>query len=577
MCIGECSKGPVGRLVVSGPTPGLNGVGSSVVNVEVSGMQGCRKAVGQSGGSNVSSKKAIIRTDSSVSEREEDSEYEESLSSLGSRDPVSIQVVPETQLESDRGIDLMVDLRNQGDKVEKQNSVKEGMTVEELSGLVPENQQQEATPQDSDARCKSGELKKSMSKSSRGGPVKEEFQMEAHLNFNPVKESGCDMAEKERVVIPFSSNAFGEANTFAVVDSILIGNRGKEKEKQEIGGGFHKRRSDKDDGLKRSVNSSCLKKGGERSTSEFFFKKGQAKGNRVYVGKPNLRHCFDYMGKDMLVLEKERAVYTRSRSETPESDCSRKGYDEGGSGLFSPDGGLHMGGPGQLLKKHVYEQPNSKVAIKCEKLTRKAGSMVSGLSVASPGISKRKRGRQSLVSLKGHSMILRSFKACEKVKLQNSGLNNKVMWNLEDEVAKVLEKGIALVFNFHGKEKELSEIISRREEVNDNRFRDLVRCVIEVSKEDFKACTTEHAIVRKNIGPSTFVELNCPGNHYYICDYQQSCLKGMKLNITVNNKPYLHETLTNGDAEYSCPSRWIRILGTVCAGLIIVVTFALVG
>ncbi|KAK1575846.1 hypothetical protein Q3G72_008852 [Acer saccharum] len=34
------------------------------------------------------------------------------------------------------------------------------------------------------------------------------------------------------------------------------------------------------------------------------------------------------MGKDWLVLEKERAICTRSGSETLESDCSRKGYDE---------------------------------------------------------------------------------------------------------------------------------------------------------------------------------------------------------------------------------------------------------
>ncbi|KAK3219641.1 hypothetical protein Dsin_013611 [Dipteronia sinensis] len=103
-----------------------------------------------------------------------------------------------------------------------------------------------------------------------------------------------------------------------------------------------------------------------------------------------------------------------------------------------------------------------------------------------------------------------------------------------------------------------------------------IHSVIEVSKEDFEACTTEHAILRKYKGPSTFVGLTSPGNHYYICDFQQGCLKGMKLNITVKNKRYLHESLTDGDAE-SSPSRWIRILSTVCAGLIIVVTFALVG
>ncbi|KAK1567521.1 hypothetical protein Q3G72_013153 [Acer saccharum] len=168
MCIGECSKGPVGRHEVSGPRPGSNGIGSIGVNDEVTGIQGCRKAFGQSGGSNETWKKANLRSESSVSEREEESEYEESLSSFGSRDPVSIQVVPETQLEPDRGIDLMVDLRNQGERGENQIPEKEVMTVEELSGLVRENQQQEVASQDSDGRCQSGELKKKLSKSSRG-------------------------------------------------------------------------------------------------------------------------------------------------------------------------------------------------------------------------------------------------------------------------------------------------------------------------------------------------------------------------------------------------------------------------
>ena len=61
---------------------------------------------------------------------------------------------------------------------------------------------------------------------------------------------------------------------------------------------------------------------------------------------------------------------------------------------------------------------------------------------------------------------------------QNFELNNKVTWNLEDEVAKVLEKGLALGFNFCGKKQELVEIIARRKEANDFRFRDLVRSLV---------------------------------------------------------------------------------------------------
>ncbi|KAK0574882.1 hypothetical protein LWI29_030441 [Acer saccharum] len=86
-----------------------------------------------------------------------------------------------------------------------------------------------------------------------------------------------------------------------------------------------------------------------------------------------------------------------------------------------------------------------------ESLACKAGFMVRGLTVISPGVSKKRRGRKSSVSMKGHNMILRSFRACEKMKHRNPELINKVAWNLEDEVVKVLEKGMAPGFNFYGK------------------------------------------------------------------------------------------------------------------------------
>ncbi|KAK0586795.1 hypothetical protein LWI29_012456 [Acer saccharum] len=74
--------------------------------------------------------------------------------------------------------------------------------------------------------------------------------------------------------------------------------------------------------------------------------------------------------------------------------------------------------------------------------------------------SKSIRGR-----LKKHSMTLRSK--------QNSELRN-----LEDDVAKVLEKGLALGLNFNGRKEELLDIIAKRDVMNDNRFRDLVRRLV---------------------------------------------------------------------------------------------------
>ncbi|KAK3227326.1 hypothetical protein Dsin_007188 [Dipteronia sinensis] len=100
------------------------------------------------------------------------------------------------------------------------------------------------------------------------------------------------------------------------------------------------------------------------------------------------------------------------------------------------------------------------------------------LIFGSEGVSENIRGRKRSASMKRHNMILRNSKACEKMKQQNPERINIVAWNLEDKVAKVLEKGMALGFNFYGKKKELLEIIASREEVNNNRFRDLVRRLV---------------------------------------------------------------------------------------------------
>ncbi|KAI9186382.1 hypothetical protein LWI28_016723 [Acer negundo] len=52
---------------------------------------------------------------------------------------------------------------------------------------------------------------------------------------------------------------------------------------------------------------------------------------------------------------------------------------------------------------------------------------------------------------------------------QKTVINFKEVLNLEDEVAKVLEKGLALNLDFNGR-KELIEIIAWRKEENDNSF-----------------------------------------------------------------------------------------------------------
>ncbi|KAK1565743.1 hypothetical protein Q3G72_033886 [Acer saccharum] len=79
------------------------------------------------------------------------------------------------------------------------------------------------------------------------------------------------------------------------------------------------------------------------------------------------------------------------------------------------------------------------------------------------------RGRRDPVVLKKHNMTPRSFNVGAISKKQNSE-----SVNLKDDIAKVLEKGLALGLNFKGKREELLDIINKRNVANDNRFRDLV-------------------------------------------------------------------------------------------------------
>ncbi|KAK3211863.1 hypothetical protein Dsin_016569 [Dipteronia sinensis] len=112
-----------------------------------------------------------------------------------------------------------------------------------------------------------------------------------------------------------------------------------------------------------------------------------------------------------------------------------------------------------------------KKAVDGKSLVRKDGSMVRGLTVVSSGILKKNRGMRGTFLTRSHSMTLRSF--CNSM-IQNAEINSKEVWNLEEEFAKVLEKGLAIGLNFNGRRKELLEIIAKRKEVNDNRFRDLM-------------------------------------------------------------------------------------------------------
>ncbi|KAK3227023.1 hypothetical protein Dsin_006885 [Dipteronia sinensis] len=75
-------------------------------------------------------------------------------------------------------------------------------------------------------------------------------------------------------------------------------------------------------------------------------------------------------------------------------------------------------------------------------------------------------------------MKTRSSSACEMKLQQKPDETKKVVWNLHDEIAKVIVRGLARGFDFNGKHKEMLEIIAMRGEENDHRFHDLVKRLV---------------------------------------------------------------------------------------------------
>ena len=102
--------------------------------------------------------------------------------------------------------------------------------------------------------------------------------------------------------------------------------------------------------------------------------------------------------------------------------------------------------------------------------------------VASPSIPKRSRGRKNLYPMRSHSMKTRSVSGCDSIQQRKPEVKTNVVWNLHDEIAKVIERGLARGLDFNGKKKVILEIIAMRVEKNDNRFHELVKILVSKYK-----------------------------------------------------------------------------------------------
>ncbi|KAK1575338.1 hypothetical protein Q3G72_004588 [Acer saccharum] len=91
----------------------------------------------------------------------------------------------------------------------------------------------------------------------------------------------------------------------------------------------------------------------------------------------------------------------------------------------------------------------------------------------------KSKGRKKTQAVKKHGMqtrntaIRQSQDQANSLNLTQQKRRPKLSWNLEDEIAKVIETGVALGFNFNNREKEIGEEIARRE-LEDKEKMDLV-------------------------------------------------------------------------------------------------------
>ncbi|KAI9161381.1 hypothetical protein LWI28_016829 [Acer negundo] len=78
------------------------------------------------------------------------------------------------------------------------------------------------------------------------------------------------------------------------------------------------------------------------------------------------------------------------------------------------------------------------------------------------------------LDLKSRGSIIRKTNQQQKgPAVSNTSQANNVIWDLEEEIAKLMETRVALGFDFNGNENEIIEVVSSREKEDEERMEDL--------------------------------------------------------------------------------------------------------
>ncbi|KAK1578733.1 hypothetical protein Q3G72_032728 [Acer saccharum] len=256
-----------------------------------------------------------------------------------------------------------------------------------------------------------------------------------------------DMIEKGNVFVPVLSKAKCEAKKADIVDSHQIGIRGMEKDKQELGGGYHRK------GGKGLLEGDCSKEGNDEGRSGLLCRDGRL--IQVALNQADGSHGGPYQ-------------------------------------KFKKPDIVPIGGPCQFLKDPDNVKSNTEETNK-EKGDLKESEYINGreeilwlvlikglnrgLVVASHSISKNRSGRVRIHMLRRQNMITRSCSERDKFRQdsKDSKVRDMMGWNFENEMVILFERGMSLGCDF-GKKKEMIEIIARRNE--DNRFHELVKSLV---------------------------------------------------------------------------------------------------
>ncbi|KAK3194000.1 hypothetical protein Dsin_025310 [Dipteronia sinensis] len=189
--------------------------------------------------------------------------------------------------------------------------------------------------------------------------------------------------------------------------------------------------------------------------------------------------------KDQTVMSTLPILFKERSESGPTLVCSKNGpkmdshflatgYPKDGSSNVSISGSEH-GNEKRRKKKLGVSGSCGEDSVARDGLEGEKACKDSVLSEATPSCSKRRKDRFGPPIVMSHIMKTRSMNENNKGLHKVPDEKDMMRWNFEQEMVKVLEKGMAIGWDCKGNKKIFMEIIARRDEEDGGKFHELVR------------------------------------------------------------------------------------------------------